>query len=177
MLIRPKFCTERLRLVPCSPRHVDELLHLWSDPDVGRWLWDGREPKLDEVVELVAESTANFAERGFGLWLVEELNGTYVGYAGLREPEWDPGQVELMYGFYPGFWGRGYATEASRVVLERGFDRGLERIVAAVDTPNEASSRVLERLGMTFVREGAIDGLPTRFYSLARAAYEPISAE
>ena len=54
----------------------------------------------------------------------------------------------LAYMFGVQHWGRGFATEACRRVVEALFeDYGMERITAEVDTPNMGSIRVLEPLG------------------------------
>jgi len=91
---------------------------------------------------------------------------SYVGRCGLyphlkgedRVPE------EAVLGLYlaRAFWGRGLATEAGRAFVEFGFGvLGLKRIVTAVDVRNEASVRVLEKLG--FVVERFEEG-PRSFY-------------
>lgn len=56
---------------------------------------------------------------------------------------------EIGYVINPDHQGRGYATEACRVLLRLGFDElGLHRITARVDRRNEPSAHVLRRLGM-----------------------------
>ncbi len=58
-------------------------------------------------------------------------------------------QGEIGYIFHPAHAGHGYATEASRAMLRVGFEElGLHRITGRLDARNEASARVLERLGM-----------------------------
>lgn len=54
--------------------------------------------------------------------------------------------------FHPDHWGRGYATEACRVLLDAVFDDGAHRVVAHCDPANARSWALLERLGMR--REG-----------------------
>jgi RimJ/RimL family protein N-acetyltransferase len=73
---------------------------------------------------------------------------TLVGFAALKEiPK--TSEVELYYGLAPQFWGQGLATEATRAVLQYGFDvLGLARLWARTDSPNAPSMRVSERLGM-----------------------------
>lgn len=85
----------------------------------------------------------------FGIWVVEERsNGTFAGECGLRWLE-DGSDVELSYGLYPRFRGRGLATEAANAALDFGVGvLGLERIVAFSRGDNEISHRVLEKIGM-----------------------------
>jgi len=78
---------------------------------------------------------------------------TPVGFAYLiRERPNDPvyRSGELAYWITPDEWGNGYATAASRLLLEHAFDAlGLHRIEASAFSSNDASRRVLEKLGFT----------------------------
>ena len=62
-----------------------------------------------------------------------------------------------LSGFYeinPNFWGKGYATEVVQRVIQYAFDElKLDKIIAETQKKNQASIRVLEKLGMTFERE------------------------
>jgi RimJ/RimL family protein N-acetyltransferase len=75
--------------------------------------------------------------------------------------------VELLYSLEPAHWGRGLATEAAARLLDHGFGTlGLARIIARADTPNLASQRVMQRLGMRFERDMELNGLPHVQYTL-----------
>jgi RimJ/RimL family protein N-acetyltransferase len=61
--------------------------------------------------------------------------------------------VDLGYAFVPEAWGKGYAFEAARAVLEHGLRvLGIPRVVAIVTFENASSIRLLERLGLAFER-------------------------
>jgi [ribosomal protein S5]-alanine N-acetyltransferase len=63
------------------------------------------------------------------------------------------GRAEMGYWIGRPYWGRGYCTEAARELLRYGFENlGLARIFACHFKENEASGRVMRKLGMT--REG-----------------------
>ncbi|MBD1540616.1 GNAT family N-acetyltransferase [Arthrobacter sp. S13_S34] len=77
-------------------------------------------------------------------------------------PEGDPigsvsltlvsGKGEIGYVIAPDYWGRGYATEASRSLLRFGMEElGLSEFTATCRPENVASSRVLEKVGMSRV--------------------------
>lgn len=91
----------------------------------------------------------HWATNGFGMWVVEEKTSReFAGECGLRWLE-DASDVELSYGLYPRFWGRGIATEAASATLGFAVDvLGLERVVALSRGDNVKSHRVLEKLGM-----------------------------
>jgi len=86
-------------------------------------------------------------------WAVQTLAGTLVGnlYLAPDGPEWWQ-TWELGYVFHPDHWGRGYATEACRTLLDAAFEGGAHRVVAHCDPANIRSWALLERLGMR--REG-----------------------
>jgi RimJ/RimL family protein N-acetyltransferase len=87
---------------------------------------------------------------GFALWAVDELDGDrLVGVAGLARVEGEGPEIEAAYILRRDRWGRGYATEALRAVLEIGHSElNLDRIVALAYLENDASRRVMEKCGM-----------------------------
>jgi RimJ/RimL family protein N-acetyltransferase len=92
-------------------------------------------------------------EHGLGYWAVElpgqaSLIGA-IGLSRIRHLPFAPA-IEIGWRLAHAYWGRGYATEAARAVLDDGFGRlGLAEIVAFTVPGNGASRRVMERLGMT----------------------------
>ncbi len=140
--------TERLVLRPVTAHDHAVLLTHWALPDVRRFLFDGAALSAAEVAETIEDSTRDFAAAGYGIWLIREEHGTaLVGTAGLRPLE-DSG-LEIFYSLAPGSWGKGYATEAARAVVEHALGPlGLPEVLAEVDEGNAASVAVVERLGM-----------------------------
>jgi RimJ/RimL family protein N-acetyltransferase len=164
--------TERLLLRPFRAEDEGALLRLWNEPEVRRFLWDGQPVSMETVRGQIEWSVASFEERGFGHFTVHlgAVPG-FIGFAGLRPIGTLP-EVELLYALHPGYWGRGLATEAARAVLRFGFtEAGLAEILAGSDPPNVASFRVMQRLGMTFLRNTEIGGRPARYYRITREAF------
>ena len=101
-----------------------------------------------------------------------------AGSLGIRSREF--GQGEIGYVVRSDYWGRGYGTEAARLLLEFGFTTlGLHRIFATCDPRNLASARVLEKIGMRYegrlrdtmlIRDGWRDSL---IYSLLEHEWQP----
>ncbi len=97
-----------------------------------------------------------------------------IGFCGLRFIDETP-EIEILYGLWPEFWRKGFATEAARAVLRYGFEVcGLDRIVAGADPPNSASLRVMERLGMKFDRQDRRNELEVIYYALTREEAAPV---
>jgi RimJ/RimL family protein N-acetyltransferase len=95
------------------------------------------------------------AEHGFAYWAVElPREASLIGAIGLTRVL-SPGfrfapAVEIGWRLARSHWGRGYATEAARAVLDDGFGRlGLSEIVSFTVPANSRSWRVMQRLGMT----------------------------
>ena len=141
--------TERLILRPVTAGDRALLLAHWAEPDVRRFLFDGASLSADEVGAAIEDSARDFGRAGYGLWLIQEQGDTgLIGTAGLR-PLADLGP-EIFYSLAPGSWGKGYATEAARAVLDHALGPlGLPQVLAEVDEGNTASIAVVERLGMT----------------------------
>ncbi|MFF5211164.1 GNAT family N-acetyltransferase [Streptosporangium sp. NPDC000396] len=147
--MNPILTTERLVLRPVTVQDHAALLAHWTAPDVRRFLFDGAILSPAEITEVIDDSVRDFASAGYGLWLIRETDGTdLVGTAGLRPLE-DLG-LEVLYSLAPGAWGKGYATEAARAVVEHALGPlGVPEVLAEVDEGNAASVAVVERLGMT----------------------------
>lgn len=162
----------RLLLSPCELADVPALHALWTDAQVRRWLWDDVVIPEAAARDVVRESLASFAERGFGQWALRDGEpGELFGAVGLRA--FDEGrEIELLYALHPSRWGAGLAAEAAAAVLDHAFRRlALPRIAARADAPNRASLRLLERLGMRCEGERPVQGRPTVHYAMEREAF------
>jgi RimJ/RimL family protein N-acetyltransferase len=88
---------------------------------------------------------------GGGWWAAhEKATGAFIGWFELS-PAGD-GVAELGYRLHPDHWGRGYATEGARALVAHGFATGLTKVVATAMAVNTASRRVLEKVGLRYVR-------------------------
>jgi len=137
--------TERLVLRPITMDDVDLLVDLNSDPEVMRFINGGLPMARDEVVDAVRK---HIGHRWFAF---ERSTDAAVGWFALV-PTGD-GERELGYRMHRTMWGKGYATEGSRVMLAKAFaDPGVQRVWAQTMTVNTRSRAVMERCGMRFVR-------------------------
>jgi RimJ/RimL family protein N-acetyltransferase len=90
-----------------------------------------------------------------GLWVVTLRDGVeFVGWVSLRRKG---GAAELGYRLRRAFWGHGYAFEAAWSVIDIEFARGLPRVFAATMAVNMRSRRVMEKLGLKFLRRKFFD--------------------
>ena len=142
--------TERLLLRRLEYDDIEDLVELDSDPQVMRFINGGRATPRCEIENEVLPAFLGHYERygGLGFWAVEEKStGRFVGWFHLRPAEEAPaGEVELGYRLLRSAWGKGYATEGSRALIDKGFaELGVERVVASTMVVNVASRRVMER--------------------------------
>jgi RimJ/RimL family protein N-acetyltransferase len=148
--------TDRLILRRLTDADVENLFELDSDPAVMRFI-NGGKPTPREVVEtetlpgLLGEYRR---AEGYGVWAaIEKSTGEFIGWLSLRAHDGDLAKVELGYRLRRSAWGRGYATEGSQALVDRGFSElGAERISATTMTVNAASRRVMEKVGLKYVR-------------------------
>jgi ribosomal-protein-alanine N-acetyltransferase len=140
--------TERLTLRPVHPEDTPAFEDFYSNPEVMAIRKYG---VLDAAAarSQVRAMLDHWATHGFGMWVIEEkASREFAGECGLRWLE-DASDVELSYGLYPHFRGRGLASEAAQAAL--GFATevlGLKRVVALSRGDNVKSHRVLAKLGM-----------------------------
>ena len=166
---KERIASERTVLRPFAKADADELLSLFRDPSVRRYLLDDSVVSAEWVRDEIVASDARFARLGVGLWairLTDEVG--IVGCVGFRE-FFEPPQLQLLFALLPGHWGRGLATEVADAVCRYAFHQlGFAEILAATDVPNEASVRVLQRLGMSLERTTPDGPSGTAFYVLDR---------
>jgi RimJ/RimL family protein N-acetyltransferase len=123
---------------------------IFDDPDVMEF-HGGRSAELSVYEELTARQRRHDAERGFCLWTMVDEHGEVVGFTGAQpwERSWGPtGEIEIGWRLGREHWGKGYATAAARLALERVRDAGVPGVVAMVDARNARSIAVTRRLGM-----------------------------
>jgi RimJ/RimL family protein N-acetyltransferase len=109
----------------------------------------------------LARNLQHWADYGFGLWILREVSGgDPIGRAVLRHLAVEGvDEVEVGYGFYQEYWGRGLATEVTRACLALGRRHlGLGSIVAVTSPANLASQRVLRKAGLACEREFLFEG-------------------
>ncbi|MFB2598935.1 GNAT family N-acetyltransferase [Herbiconiux sp. P17] len=144
--------TERLDLRPHRMADLDDLQRYHSDPEVVRYIpWPVR--TLDETRAALESRTHQGVVFEPGQWLVLAMQvretGRVIGEVLLKYDSETDARGELGYAMATDVAGQGYATEAARAVLGLAFDDfGLHRVIARLDARNEASARLLRRLGM-----------------------------
>jgi RimJ/RimL family protein N-acetyltransferase len=134
------------------PTHEDAFAwhRVFDDPEVMEF-HGGRSAELSVYEELTARQRRHDAELGYCLWTMTDEAGQVIGFTGAQPwpREWGPrGEIEIGWRLGRDHWGKGYATVAARMTLERLRGAGVPTVVAMVRPGNERSVAVTRRLGM-----------------------------
>ena len=146
--------TDRLRLRWLSAGDAEFINELLNDPSFLRFIGDKGVRTLDDARDYILNGPVDMYNRlGFGLYLTElKDGGPPIGICGLIKRD-GLEDVDIGFAFLPKFWAKGYAYESAAAVMAHGKTvLGLKRIVAITSPDNHASGRLLEKLGLRFVR-------------------------
>jgi len=150
--------TERMLLRRFTEADAGLLAALYGDPRVMRFITVQPPSPAQVEAEILPAYVREYRELAEGLGsfaAIEKATGQMAGRFSLKPASSYglAGGTELGYRLYPAFWGRGFATEGARALIESAFRRlPLDRIVATVMADNTGSWRVLEKCGMRRVR-------------------------
>ncbi len=146
--------TQRLRLRELSTSDAEFILALLNEPSFIKNIGDRGVRNLEDAKHYILKGPiANYAQNGFGLYLVElKVSHTPIGICGLvNRPSLD--DVDIGYAFMPQFWSKGYAVESASAVMTYGKETlSLDRIVGITASDNAGSIKVLEKIGLSFDR-------------------------
>jgi RimJ/RimL family protein N-acetyltransferase len=141
--------TERLVVVRrWRDADLDAYAALNADPEVMTFL--GAPLSRAESDSFARYGEGWFEREGLGLLpVVRKADGVCLGMCGMHRHRWYPDEVETGWRFARHAWGHGYATEAARAWLRRGFtELGLPGVISISAPGNRASQAVMRRLGM-----------------------------
>jgi RimJ/RimL family protein N-acetyltransferase len=169
--------TERLLLRPIREDDADALFALWSDPEVMRFIGDGKPRTREDTEVRLRRALLHWREHGFGLWALLDKACGFVGGCGVGYFHEMP-DPELGYALARFHWGRGLASEAVTRVLRHAFEGlDLPRVIGVVQVGNVASQNVLLKAGMTLRQSFQSEGKEALLYAVENPRVEPASAE
>jgi RimJ/RimL family protein N-acetyltransferase len=176
MKIGPTLHTERLDLRPWSQADLAMLTDLSADPEVIRYVLDGRPWTPQRAAEVAHAALTHWERHGFG-WRVAVIRETAekVGFMALNfATEGTPGvghdEYEIGWWLARSVWGRGLAGEGARSVRDEAFERlAAPGVIARIQPANAGSRGVAEALGMAvdFETVGPV-GEPVLVFRLTR---------
>lgn len=174
--------TDRLRLIRLDTADeavVEAVFSIQSDPATWRHLPEGVETDRASNRMMIAEYERSWREEGAGWWalaLREPLagvpTGTIVGLGGVARRDPTIAAWNLGYRLTPAVWGHGLAAEVSRAAIVAAAQASaVLPVTARALARNQASWRVLERIGLTLAWEGPVPELTPLTAGLALRIY------
>jgi RimJ/RimL family protein N-acetyltransferase len=138
--------TERLLLRPVQVGDLDRWAEMMADEEACRYV-GGVQPKAMVWRSLMTMAGA-WALTGVAMFsVVEKSTARWVGRVGPWQPFGWPG-TEVGWSLHPDAWGKGYALESARAMMDYAFTTlGWTTVIHCIDPKNTPSQRVAERLG------------------------------
>jgi ribosomal-protein-alanine N-acetyltransferase len=148
--------SNRLLLTEISRDDAEDIHRLHSFPEVDEFNTIGIPGNIEETKALIhpmIERQSDNPRKSFTWKILTGGQHEFIGLAGMNLSCDKFKLGEIYYKLLPRYWGKGYATEASKTLIKFGFENlHLHKVEAGVATDNVKSIRVLEKSGMT--REG-----------------------
>lgn len=152
--------TERLLFRPLLPTDAEALFEMDKNPEVHKYLWQTPAQHIDEVIKVIEYVNRQYESNKIGRFatIIKDTN-EFIGWTGIKFVNdhvengntnfWDYG-----YRLNEKHWNKGYATEASRLWLDYGFNQmHIDKMNAYTHGQNGASNHVLQKVGMTFMQD------------------------
>jgi RimJ/RimL family protein N-acetyltransferase len=163
-LLAPAIRTERLKLRGPVPTDAPRIAELCADPDIPRMTTRMPSPYRLADAEYFVEAVAEQDRERENTFLIEH-DGQVVGCVGLFMRDRLP---EIGYWIGRPYWGRGFATEATKAALRWARDDWRKKVIVAGHfTDNPASGTVLTKAGFLYTGDVELR------HSLARGEVAP----
>jgi ribosomal-protein-alanine N-acetyltransferase len=148
--------TERLLLRGATSGDVEPWADLLDDADTLRYLPKVSQPIRERAALHIQWCNADWEEEpqtSVGWMIALKQTGELIGRCGCGTLE-NSNEAEVIYTLGKPYWGRGYATEATRAVIRYSLEHfPWDPITACIFPANIASRRVLEHLGFVYERD------------------------
>ncbi len=142
--------TERLKLRILEVEDIDAVMSFWGNNEVMKYC-GGSSGHRSQIASAIKNYRKSQNERGFSAFaVVLQENNEVIGACGYNYTE-NNNVIELIYHFAKAYWGKGYATEASRACIKYAKENlNINKIIASVDPTHDISRKILEKLGFQY---------------------------
>ena len=146
-----KLETERLIFKTYEDADKQDFVTLFTDAKVMKYVGDGVLTE-DQAKTFWRKLFEQLYPQNFNIWAVfAKENAEYIGHAGIYARPSKKEDWEFVYFLKQTAWGKGYATEIARAIIDYGFKKlDLSEVFTSVDDEHKASIRVMEKAGMKF---------------------------
>ena len=167
--------SERLYLREFEELDLDLLYYLDSDPAVMEFI--GSPKTIPESLERYQEAKLKYQQGdGLGKWMaIEKETGKSIGWYVLNNLD-NTDLIEVGYRLHQSFWGKGYATEMTKVLIKYGFQQiGLDRIAGVTHQDNEASKKVLLKAGLKYIGISHYYNLDVTYFEIDKRSFQKMN--
>lgn len=143
--------TKRLILRSLCFDDCEAAMNFWGNSNVMKYC-GGACKDINQINNVIRNYTKSLNERGFSAYAVSlKDSGDVIGACGFNyTSKFD--EIELIYHFSEKYWGKGYASEASKACIEYARKNlNVSKIIASTDPENEVSGRILKKLGFKYM--------------------------
>ena len=160
------FETERLLLRQFTGADAPLILELNSDREVIKYVHEPILTSESAARGIILQVILPQYENNLGRWAIFTKDGNnFVGWCGLKFIK-ETGEIDLGYRIIQKAWGNGYATEAAKQTLKYGFNTlRLEVITGKAQLENITSIKVLQKIGMHFVKQEIENGSTIKVFT------------
>lgn len=152
--------TDRLLLREFTLDDKEAVYEFGSNEEIHTYTGDAMIGSVEEAEDLIKNVWfEDYKNYGYGRFAtIYKPDNRLIGFAGLKYlPEF--GETDIGYRFLPKYWGKGLATEASRAIIDYGFEHlKLKRIIGIAMPENIGSWKVLEKVGLHYYKTDDYDG-------------------
>ena len=168
-----EIATDRLCLRQFRKEDLEAYARIMGDHEVGKWFPKGTGYTHEEAKRSLDSILEHWSKHGFGIWAVtDKEKKALIGRCGLNLII-DTSETEVDFVLARDYWGRGYATEAAKAALSYGFGvLKLGRIIALAKPEHTASRRVIEKVGMHYIRNAGYWNITCAYYEIAKTDYD-----
>lgn len=164
------FETPRLLLRRFTIEDAPLIYQLNSDPEIVKYVHEPVLENIDQAKKILIENILPQYILNFGRWAIHKKDDhQFIGWCGIKYiPK--SGIYDLGYRLMKTAWGRGYATEAARHAILYSINQlQISVITAMAYIENIASQKVIEKLGMNFIKNDIIGNVPVKVYIISIA--------
>jgi RimJ/RimL family protein N-acetyltransferase len=148
-----KLETDRLNLIPLSEDDAETIYSNVKEYEIAKWLINLPHPYPEDGAIKFIRETNELMKKGNSYELAIRLKSTneLIGVMAFCKVDKKNRNSELGYWITQKYWNSGFASEAAKRILEFGFNvLNLERVFAKCVPENEASKKVMEKIGMQY---------------------------
>lgn len=177
-----KLETERLIIRPFKLGDEEAMFELNSNPIVQKYTGDVLVKTIEQAKDILHNVVLkDYEKHGYGrLAVIYKPDNKLIGFTGIKYLPETGGESDIGYRFLPEYWGKGIATESSKISLKFGFDTiKLNKIIGFTEIENGASTHILEKLGFKITKIDFYPGeendplkIPINWLELKKAKYE-----